>query len=269
MSGGSNNNFTPWGGYWPPGQVQPRPRHGDRITMNPMFPHPFSFPANSNIRDERWSPSALASFGGTSHSPLRIIILDNIARDVNQRPRRTFPESPQRFISQSPMLVPTATQDESIMTQEEQKDVLKKLKKEIYNPTPKRIIQRLNLYYRDNGRNDSNDKGKEIVYDEEDKRCAVCLDDFEPKEVVLLTPCSHMFHEDCIVPWVKSHGKCPVCRFAICERLKESTPLLSNNGDAANLTANDPLTGALVSFIRTIDEARGVSTRGPNSPLWF
>lgn len=35
----------------------------------------------------------------------------------------------------------------------------------------------------------------EMENDENSKRCAVCLEDFEPRQEVMLTPCRHMFHE--------------------------------------------------------------------------
>ncbi|THH26974.1 hypothetical protein EUX98_g7219 [Antrodiella citrinella] len=52
-----------------------------------------------------------------------------------------------------------------------------------------------------------------------EKDCAVCKDQFQlgtedPSEQVVITlPCKHPFHEGCIVPWLKSSGTCPVCRY--------------------------------------------------------
>ncbi|GMH31379.1 hypothetical protein Nepgr_033222 [Nepenthes gracilis] len=43
--------------------------------------------------------------------------------------------------------------------------------------------------------------------------CAVCLDEFEDWETLRLLPrCSHVFHSDCIQPWLSSQVTCPVCR---------------------------------------------------------
>ena len=156
--------------------------------------------------------------------PLQFLVWDDeIARELNPRPR----ELPTAFAGPWPWTRQASTyQEQSRLTQEEQKAALKKLKKEIYNPMPKIISKRLSLFYKDTDRYHVNEKKKE---DEDTKRCAICLDDFESREQVLITPCNHMFHEDCIVPWVRSHGQCPVCRFAICDRMKHSTAPLNNN----------------------------------------
>ncbi|XP_057796185.1 E3 ubiquitin-protein ligase ATL4-like isoform X2 [Salvia miltiorrhiza] len=90
--------------------------------------------------------------------------------------------------------------EESKLSPEEQKQAVNKLRKQLYSPHIYNIIRRL---------------GNKSSNDEEGKRCAVCLEDFETKQFVTITPCNHMFHEECIVPWVKSQGKCPVCRFLI------------------------------------------------------
>ncbi|XP_062021092.1 uncharacterized protein LOC133737574 [Rosa rugosa] len=97
---------------------------------------------------------------------------------------------------------------DSRLTYNEQKKALQKLRKQIYNPL-RRISPTVNLYYRGTPVQDSG------IGRNEGKRCTICLEDFEPKEEVMLTPCNHMFHEECIVPWVKSNGRCPVCRYGI------------------------------------------------------
>ncbi|CAK9168337.1 unnamed protein product [Ilex paraguariensis] len=177
--------------------------------------------ARGGAQDPRWpseertttGPLGLASFPVPLHSLVPIMFLGNdMARDSNPRLRQSMLESPPRLIGQWNMQVPTQ-EEQSRLTRDEQKTALMRLKKEIYNPPPKAGKQ-LWLYYRENSRNsptnNENDK------DEDGKRCAICLEDFVPKQLVMLTPCNHMFHEDCIVPWVKNHGQCPVCRFAIC-----------------------------------------------------
>ncbi|CAN1199869.1 E3 ubiquitin-protein ligase RNF126 [Linum perenne] len=104
----------------------------------------------------------------------------------------------------------------SKLTEEEQNRAISKLRKEAYTPPAPPLGSRLCLYYRDRfadavtaGNSKSEEGGK---------RCAICLEDFEAKEEVMLTPCDHMFHEDCIVPWVKANGNCPVCRCSISDR---------------------------------------------------
>ncbi|KAJ8433806.1 hypothetical protein Cgig2_025969 [Carnegiea gigantea] len=43
--------------------------------------------------------------------------------------------------------------------------------------------------------------------------CAVCLTEFSDDEVLQMLPvCSHVFHPNCIAPWLASHVTCPVCR---------------------------------------------------------
>uniref|UniRef100_A0A8C4MZC0 RING-type E3 ubiquitin transferase n=1 Tax=Eptatretus burgeri TaxID=7764 RepID=A0A8C4MZC0_EPTBU len=42
--------------------------------------------------------------------------------------------------------------------------------------------------------------------------CSVCREDFVEGEKVRQLPCKHCYHENCIIPWLKMHDTCPVCR---------------------------------------------------------
>lgn len=187
-------------------------------------------------------------------------------RGAAPRPRQFLLDSPPRFTgsNQWNMQLPTTQEEDSKLTKDEQKKALQKLKKEVYNPSLKNLSKRVSLYYRDQkARSGNNEKGKNaVVYEDEGRNCAICLDDFEAREVVTVTPCNHMFHQDCIVPWVKSNGQCPVCRFALCERMKPNQAATLPNNSNINNTANTATTannglflGDLVTIIRAMDEA--------------
>lgn len=45
--------------------------------------------------------------------------------------------------------------------------------------------------------------------------CAVCKDEFAVGEKVTKMPCCHLYHRDCIIPWLGIRNTCPVCRYEL------------------------------------------------------
>ncbi|KAI4975278.1 hypothetical protein ZWY2020_048885 [Hordeum vulgare] len=43
--------------------------------------------------------------------------------------------------------------------------------------------------------------------------CAICLEVFAHQDICSKVPtCQHVFHRDCIDPWIKCNTTCPLCR---------------------------------------------------------
>ena len=47
--------------------------------------------------------------------------------------------------------------------------------------------------------------------------CYGCREDLQVGEEVQIMPCksNHVYHPDCLAPWLKAHNSCPVCRFEL------------------------------------------------------
>jgi hypothetical protein len=49
----------------------------------------------------------------------------------------------------------------------------------------------------------------------ENPSCCICISDITTNQQTVLLPCGHMFHDSCVVEWLKKNNTCPVCRFQL------------------------------------------------------
>ena len=42
--------------------------------------------------------------------------------------------------------------------------------------------------------------------------CPICSEDYSLGEELLELPCNHVFHRNCVIPWLEMKKTCPICR---------------------------------------------------------
>ena len=48
-----------------------------------------------------------------------------------------------------------------------------------------------------------------------EENCAICLQKYKGVDIIKEFPCKHIFHKNCILKWIKSSNKCPLCKYDI------------------------------------------------------
>tara|TARA_B110000285_G_C14806279_1_gene459860 strand:+ start:338 stop:661 length:324 start_codon:yes stop_codon:yes gene_type:complete len=55
-------------------------------------------------------------------------------------------------------------------------------------------------------------KGKKEL---EPPTCAVCCEQIKLQTKGMFMPCGHIYHPDCLKPWLETNNSCPICRFEL------------------------------------------------------
>jgi hypothetical protein len=53
---------------------------------------------------------------------------------------------------------------------------------------------------------------EELLNNDEDNDCTICLEEFNNDEEIIKLKCNHFFHSKCIDDWIKKNQSCPLCR---------------------------------------------------------
>eukprot|EP00013_Stygamoeba_regulata_P005683 CAMPEP_0177640548 /NCGR_PEP_ID=MMETSP0447-20121125/6601_1 /TAXON_ID=0 /ORGANISM="Stygamoeba regulata, Strain BSH-02190019" /LENGTH=362 /DNA_ID=CAMNT_0019142625 /DNA_START=516 /DNA_END=1604 /DNA_ORIENTATION=+ len=47
---------------------------------------------------------------------------------------------------------------------------------------------------------------------EDNDRCCICLENYEPGVLLRELPCGHFYHQECVDTWLRESGLCPLCK---------------------------------------------------------
>jgi E3 ubiquitin-protein ligase RNF115/126 len=56
---------------------------------------------------------------------------------------------------------------------------------------------------------------KTIGSQQEPPMCTVCCEHIVIGSKGMFMPCGHVYHPDCLTPWLEKNNSCPVCRFEL------------------------------------------------------
>ncbi|XP_004643366.1 E3 ubiquitin-protein ligase RNF133 [Octodon degus] len=105
--------------------------------------------------------------------------------------------------------------------------------------------------------------------------CIVCLEPYKPNDTIRILTCKHVFHKNCIDPWILSRGTCPICKCDVLKALGiqvniedgvESLQVLMADELAESLSSREEETNNEVTTARTSDGEHHTSRDGTSKP---
>ncbi|KAK9115533.1 hypothetical protein Sjap_014480 [Stephania japonica] len=99
-------------------------------------------------------------------------------------------------------------------------------------------------------------------------QCAVCKDMFEMGGEAKQMPCKHIYHPDCILPWLELHNSCPVCRYELPTDDQDYENRAQGATNAAGVATNDADSDSAASEDASLDTPRTMERRFRISLPW-